>query len=226
MRKRTTAGLNQRSRQPEISRRMSPEVRRQQIVEGAAAYFAEVGFEGSTRELAERLQITQPLLYRYFSSKEDLIKAVYNRVYIGRWRDEWSEELGDRSIDLETRLIRFYKSYTDVIFDQQWIRIFLFAGLKGLDINRWWGVFVEEQILRRICSEIRASHGLPPPSERPITPEEAEAFWIFHGGIFYCGVRTQVYNVPQQLSRERYLEVSVRALLEGLPSVARSALGY
>jgi hypothetical protein len=39
--------------------------REREIVRGAVAYFAEVGFEGSTRDPAARLGITQPLLYRY-----------------------------------------------------------------------------------------------------------------------------------------------------------------
>ena len=45
------------------------EARERQIVEGAVAYFAEVGLDGQTRELARRLGITQPLLFRYFPTK-------------------------------------------------------------------------------------------------------------------------------------------------------------
>jgi hypothetical protein len=35
-----------------------------------------------TRDLARRLGVTQPLLYRYFPSKDDLIKEVYRTVYL------------------------------------------------------------------------------------------------------------------------------------------------
>ena len=51
-------------------RRLSPTVREQQIVDEAIQFFAEVGFGGRTRELAKRIGITQPLLYRYFPTKE------------------------------------------------------------------------------------------------------------------------------------------------------------
>src|SRR3546814_5109285 len=55
------------------------------IVEGAVQFFAEVGFGGDTRELAKRLNITHPLLFRYFASKNALIERVYQEVFIGRW---------------------------------------------------------------------------------------------------------------------------------------------
>ncbi len=39
-------------------------------------FFADEGFNGDTRELARRLGVAQPLLYRDFPSKDDLIKEV------------------------------------------------------------------------------------------------------------------------------------------------------
>ena len=55
-------------------RRMSPEDRKEAIVSAAVELFAENGFDGSTRDLARGAGITQPLLYRYFPSKESLIE--------------------------------------------------------------------------------------------------------------------------------------------------------
>ena len=55
---------------------MPPGEREAQIVAEAVRFFAETGFEGQTRELAARLGITQPLLYRYFPTKEALFLAV------------------------------------------------------------------------------------------------------------------------------------------------------
>jgi hypothetical protein len=42
--------------------RLSPLIRRRHLIEEAFAYFAEVGLSGSTRGLAKRVGITQPLL--------------------------------------------------------------------------------------------------------------------------------------------------------------------
>ncbi|HEY0912661.1 MAG TPA: helix-turn-helix domain-containing protein, partial [Bradyrhizobium sp.] len=55
-------------------RRLSPDDRRKEFVAKATEFFSEEGFGGGTRDLARRLGVTQPLLYRYFPSKDDLIK--------------------------------------------------------------------------------------------------------------------------------------------------------
>jgi hypothetical protein len=75
---------NERVSAAPARRRLSPEDRRNRIVEGAVAYFSEVGLEGTTRELSRRLGVTQSLLFNYFSTKADLIEAVYQVVYINR----------------------------------------------------------------------------------------------------------------------------------------------
>ncbi len=69
------------------------EQREQQIVEAAAAFFAERGFEGQTRELAKTMGITHSAIFRYFSSKDALIERVYEHVFISRWNPEWRASL-------------------------------------------------------------------------------------------------------------------------------------
>jgi AcrR family transcriptional regulator len=199
-------------------RRLAADQRRQQIIDGAVAYFAEVGFEGGTRALAKKLGVTQPLIYRYFPSKEDLIRQVYNDVYVGRWRTEWEELISDRRLPLRERLTGFYERYTDVIFTTEWIRIYLFSGLRGLGINQWWISFVEDHILRKICEEIRFAYGLPDPGEMPIQDAELDLYWMFHGGIFYYGMRQYVYRANPHLPLPKFIELSVDSLLDGLPA--------
>ena len=82
---------------PPVARRLEPQARREQILAGAVAYFAEVGFGGTTRDLASRIGITQALLYRYFASKADLMEAVFERVFLGRLSPRWGEEIRDRT---------------------------------------------------------------------------------------------------------------------------------
>lgn len=56
---------------------MAGEETRRRIVDGAFAYLDEVGLDGfSMRALAERLDMGTMSVYRYFSSKDDLIEAV------------------------------------------------------------------------------------------------------------------------------------------------------
>src|SRR5258708_9987855 len=97
-------------------KRLSPEDRRQEFVSKATEFFSEEGFGGGTRDLARRLGVTQPLLYRSFPSQDDLIKKVYRTVYLEPLDTGWEKPLADRSRPIRERLREFYNGYTDVIF--------------------------------------------------------------------------------------------------------------
>ena len=128
-------------------KRLSPDDRRREFVAKATEFFSEEGFGGGTRDLARRLGVTQPLLYRYFPSKDDLIKEVYRTVYLEPLDTGWEKLLADRSRPIRDRLQEFYNAYTNVIFTRKWLRIYLYSGLKGLDINRWYVGVVQDKIL-------------------------------------------------------------------------------
>ena len=81
-----------------------------------------------------------------------------------------------------------------MIFTRKWLRIYLYSGLKGLDINRWYVGMVRDKILTRIIRECRHEAGLPAHSKP--TASELEMAWVFHSGIFYYGVRKYIYEFP------------------------------
>lgn len=201
-------------------KRMASEERRQEFLTKAIEFFAQEGFESSTRELARRLGVTQPLLYRYFPSKSDLISEVYDAVYVKRWRDEWGVLLADRSRPLRDRLVEFYIAYTDVVFHNDWMRIFLFSGLKGVDINRRYMELVRVRILEPILSEVRFDAGL---DDLTPTEEEVEFAWIVHGGIFYYGVRTLIYEASVLNNKEFVIENAIDSLLGQIAQVRSNA---
>jgi len=194
-------------------RRLAPVDRRQEFVAKATEFFAEHGFAGGTRALARRLGVTQPLLYRYFPSKDELIKEVYRTVYLDPLDAGWELLLADRSKPLSERLQEFYRAYTDVIFTRKWLRIYLYSGLKGLDINRRYVGLIRDKILTRIVRECRHAAGLPPQG-RP-TASEIELAWVFHSGIFYYGVRKYIYEAPVLEDKERMIQDAVVAFLAG-----------
>ena len=82
-----------------------------------------------------------------------------------------------------------------------------------------WISFVEDHLIRRVCDEIRREQGLPLADEIEITPAEMEAFWLFHSGIFYYGVRREIYESPVHLPLDRFILTSVQAMLAALPAV-------
>lgn len=210
-------------------KRLSPEERRGDFIRKAAEFFAEEGFDGGTRELAAKLGVTQPLLYRYFPSKDDLIREVFRSVFLDRWNADWDTLLGDRDLPIRTRLESFYRSYTDAIFSREWLRIYLFAGLKGLSLNSAYVEAVQEKILTRIIVEYRHEAGLPPMDEPE--PAELELAWHLHGGIFYYGVRKHIYGLTVLENKDRVIANALDVFLEGIsrlfgtPVKMRSAYG-
>src|SRR6202163_4081206 len=184
-------------------KRLSPDDRRKEFVAKATEFFSEEGFGGGTRDLARRLGVTQPLLYRYFPSKDDLIKEVYRTVYLEPLDPGWEKLLTDRSRPIRDRLQEFYNAYTKVIFTRKWLRIYLYSGLKGLDINRWYVGVVRDKILSRIIRECRHEAGLPEQSKP--TASELEMAWVFHSGIFYYGVRKYIYESPVLEDKEQMI---------------------
>ena len=57
-----------------------PEVRKQEILEGAIRVFAEKGYDKATISvIAKELKISQGLCYRYFASKEEIYEAAIEK---------------------------------------------------------------------------------------------------------------------------------------------------
>ena len=196
-------------------KRLTPKDREQEIIDEAVQFFAEVGFDGKTRDLAKRIGITQPLLYRYFPTKDDLIERVYKEVYVNQMDPDWSLKLKDRSVPLEQRLIDYYKSYAKVVHRYEWIRIYFFSGLKGNPLNRRYIRVVEEKILKPIGAEIRETCDLPSVKEVPLTPIELERIWVMHGGLFYYAVRKNIYHSNVFDDFEAIVTSTVKVMLEG-----------
>ena len=205
-------------------RRLPPAERERQIVDEAIRYFSEVGFEGQTRELARRLGVTQPLLFRYFPTKDDLIDRVYEEVYLRRWKESWTAGLQDRSVPLERRLVRYYEDYAATIFNHDWMRIFLFSGLKGEPINCRYLEIVRERILRVICTELRHHFGLPKPAAVCIEADEVDIAWSLHATVFYIGARKLAYKEPVPDDLSPYIRRNVRTFLRGVEPELRELI--
>jgi AcrR family transcriptional regulator len=205
----------------EKAKRLHAIDRRSQILTAAIQFFSDEGFDGSTRMLARRLGITQPLIYRYFPTKHELIRKVYETVFAGRWKNEWEGIIQDRTRPIRERIGAFYLNYIDVTFARTWMRIYLFSGLRGLQINRWWSKFVEEHLFRLLGDELRREFGLPPVTKLPLSPQELEMLWSFQGTLFYYGVRRDIYRTKVHLDFPDYLASTIDALLANARTIMR-----
>ena len=207
------------------AKRLPAAERSQHIIREAVRYFAEVGFDGDTRELARRLGVTQSLLYKYFPNKDALIDKVYQEVYLGRWNPLWEDIIRDRSIDIETRLTRLYVEYAKAALTRDWVRIFMFSGLRGEDINRRYLAVLRQRILEPIAVEMRVALDLPLPAEVPIGALELELVWSINARVFYFGQRQWVFDVPLGAGIEELIAMTIAHFVAGarvvLPGLIR-----
>lgn len=204
-----------------VTRRLAPEVRERQIVLKAVDHFATHGFSGSTRELARQLGVTQPLLYRYFPSKEALIDRVYEEVY--EWDSSWENLIKDRSVPIQERMVKFYSSYSVVILRREWIRIFIFAGLTREGINSKYLARLRERVFLPVMAEIRSAYDLPAPAGARQREIDLELIWSLHASIFYLGVRKWIYGLPVTDDIDDHIARQVDAFLNGVPAALEHA---
>jgi AcrR family transcriptional regulator len=186
------------------------------ILEGAVRFFAEHGFAGQTRELAKSLSMSHAAIYRHFPSKDALIERVYEHVYLSRWNPDWGALIVDRSRLLEARLIQFYLEYAERIFTYEWVRIFVYSGLRSFDLSARYLQVVQERLITPICIEFRAECGLPGIEDAPLSERERELFWGLHGRIFYLAIRKFVYGVQVPEDLGEIIRDAVHATFVGM----------
>jgi AcrR family transcriptional regulator len=62
--------------------RLSADARREQVIRAAVAEFAQYGLHGtSTEQIAKRVKISQPYIFRLFPSKKDLFLAAIDQCF-------------------------------------------------------------------------------------------------------------------------------------------------
>jgi AcrR family transcriptional regulator len=137
----------------ESGRYLHPDVRRRQIVDAASVVFAEKGFPATRiSDIAAEANIAQGTIYRFFDSKEDIAKALF----------EVSEQIGRAALerilheapygDAKSVLARYIAWYARFLAERRRIVAALFAwevdtsGRSGSDIG--WRHWIGEQLDR------------------------------------------------------------------------------
>ena len=132
---------------------MSAGGRREQILRGAMQLFAEKGFRGTTtREIAQQLEISEALMFKYFPTKEALYRAIIQK------RTDGSEEMlfpreavyakDDRQVFRSIASYLISKNTEDPTF----MRLIQYSALEGHDLSR---IFFENHAMEktRLLSE-------------------------------------------------------------------------
>lgn len=201
--------------------RLSPAQREEEIVAGAARYFAEVGFDANMRDLAKRIGISHALLFRYFPTKEALVDRVYERTFESRWNPAWDGLLNEQRLDFGERLVRFYSDYIKVIDRPEWVRTFVYGGLAGVAINKRYLSLIRRKVIVPIATEL-SRQATTPRGENAPTDDALELSWALHGEIFYLAIRRWIYGLKLTTDTDAFVSLIVGKFLLGAPAVLRS----
>jgi len=203
---------------PPSRKRLTGDARRAAIIDAARLLFAEQGLAGTTRQIAERLGVTQALLYRYFPSKEALVQAVYESV-----RDTW--DAGKASIlteadrSLEQRIGDFYAAYIGRNDGYPGVRLFVWAALAGIDLPLRYSPDLDALVLRPVLNAMRTELGLMPVA-LPLPRDQRDVVLGMHGAIVFIGVRRHVYGAT--MSDERHMDLVRGIIRTWLPGALRA----
>ncbi len=188
--------------------------RRRRLLQEAAAFFAETGFDGSTRALAARLGVTQALLYRYFPTKQALIEATLAEVFGERWDPAWDSLLTDAAQPLEDRLTIFYCAY-HARSTALSMRLFVRAGLDGLGLPGRHGARLTDRIFAPVIAALRAEAGLPGLDDKEMMRGERELAMTLHGAVVFLGIRRHIYQMPMPKSVDDVIRLQVETFFAG-----------
>ncbi len=198
------------------AKKLSRADRRRAIVEAASNLFAEVGFRGgTTRELAKRAGVTEPVLYEHFPSKSDLYAAIIESTSQQGF-DDARALLESLAASGDARA--FFSTLARLIVDHQsanpnYLRLILFSALEkhemasmcferhGAVIHQIVTSFIRRQIAAGIFRQVDA-------------PLAARAFL---GMILHYSIFDQHFGFKLvKASKKRAMETMVDIFLRGL----------
>lgn len=198
------------------TQRMPYDERRAQILEKAAQLFAEHGIGLQTRALAAECGISQRLLYRFFPTKDDLLREVYDTAILGPFKVRWFADLSDRTRPMDDRLHRFYIEYLDTVLDRRWLRLFLYASLAEADMAPNYISSIITKLMETIVTETAQERDVTVNMELQAVHELG---WTLHGAISHYAIRRHVYGASQVLAQDQVVSMHVRIFLTGFEAM-------
>ena len=168
--------------------------RRRVLLDAATELFSEKGLRITVQALADRVQVTQPLIHRYFPTKADLITAICDGIQNAHWDPVWQEILTDRSRPIAERIPDFYSRYLPHIYRDSWYRGFWYAALNDPTFAKTYLDRVTRVLLTAIIDEVRAQFGYSSVETIPPFEREIELVWGMHSTMVFVGIRRYVYH--------------------------------
>jgi len=183
--------------------RFSAADRREQILDVATRLFARQGFQGTTtRQISEHAGVTEALVFRHFSSKEDLYWAVIERkINAASPAKRMRERLNAGGTDLEVLSGIAAEILERRAKDQTLSRLLLYSALENHRLShRFFRIYVAEcydvlaEYIRRRIAEGRFRALDPLLAARGFLGMVVYHSWIQE---LYGGKRYQKFSVQQ-----------------------------
>ncbi|MFJ5428061.1 TetR/AcrR family transcriptional regulator [Pectobacterium actinidiae] len=181
--------------------RLSPEVRRQQILDAALVEFSALGFAGATTaRIARRAGTTQSNIYVHFADKEEIFETLLRQVLVpnkGLWAP--IEEGRNASEVIDTFLNDAYERMTATSIAT--IRLLITEGHRVPDlIRRWFNEAVEPvraEQHRRIEQYVAAGKMKPSPLSKD--------FSFITSPLVHAAVMTMIF--PEDIARNAITQI-------------------
>jgi len=188
----------------------SRDLKRDRILRAAGEVFASRGFNGSRiADIADRAVIGKGTVYEYFSSKEDLFFAVFERL-IDEMYTAMDSGIASRKAGESVHTLRNYAITGMTFFDQAreltplWLEYWAASSAKGLkrrfrdEFRKVYRRF-RELIARTIDKGIKVGE-----FRKDVKPREVAAAFV---GIF-DGLILQSWFEPRLRAREAAIELA------------------
>lgn len=176
-------------------------------------FFAENGFAGTIRELADFMGVSSALIFRYYATKDELIRAVYETLYVQRINGEWISLLADRSRSIEQRLKAFYRSYAKVSDDFRWVRVAIGVSLSNFSLIREYLDRFVSTLLEKMAHEIEFARTGSELDQ--VGRDEIERMWQLHSSLMYFLIRKHVHHAQVEADTMAMMDRAIEHFLRG-----------
>lgn len=198
-------------------KRLTHAERRIQIIEVAMSLFADKGFKGATtRAIARAAGVSEAIIFRHFTTKEDLYDAIINYTVEKRshqWQQDEMTYAGQT--DLQTLLLTFARTFVQRNReDATFIRLMMYSALEDHKFREKFFAIHRNPWLRAIRRAIEdgQARGHIQPADARLTT--TAFFWAL---LQYCINRIIAKSDPADPARDD-------AMIENLVAVFSNGL--
>ena len=186
--------------------------RKNQIMNAAEQVFAKKGFdEARMDDIAEQTGLSKGTLYLYFKSKEDLVIAILDRIFLGAFKQLQTPKAVGASateavLQFTEEVIRDYlKMLRMMPVAYEFLALAFRNKIVQKALSQYFKVYMDALVPL-------IQYGIDTGEFRPVDAQEVA---IATGALFEGTILLWVYD-RSQVDVERYIRSSIKLLLEGV----------